>query len=194
MTGVQTCALPIFHAKLTSLISSIRELDSNKAGTRSIIFSRGKELLEGFSLSEANTFDSVIATPVTFSIDRAEHSAVLQLPPLTPGKNFNNTAWTYPYYRFRINLGVIRDMVYVDKVGYKKVLHDPLDYTEMLDTEWYKSSDKLIGQEVGLKLIDPMFDESCHLMLSIGIEFGTPSGLGVKAVKHAGTAKVLGIA
>ena len=181
------------QARLTSLVSSIRELDNNAPGTRSIIFSRGSHLLQGFNLSDNVTFDSVVVTPVTFSIDRATHTAVLQLPPLNPGKNFNNTAFPYSYFRFKINLGVLRDMVFIPRIGYRKVLHDPSEFTEMFETEWYRSGEKLIGQEVGLKFENPVFDESCQLMLSIGIEFGTPSGMGIKAVKHAGVGKILGV-
>ena len=181
------------HARLTSLVSSIRELDTNRVGIRSIIFSRGRHLLDGFSLRDANTFDNVIATPVTFTIERSTQTAVVQLPPLTPGKNFN-PAWNYPYFRFRINLGLIRDMVYVEKIGYQTSLQSPPGYTEMLDTDWYPSVGKLIGQELGLHLVGQSLDESCHLVLSIGIEFGTPSGTGIKPVKHAGAGKVLGIA
>jgi hypothetical protein len=181
------------QARLTSLISSVRELDTNEVGQRSILFSKGRHLIEGFNLSDSNTFDMLVATPVTFSIDRSTHTAVLQLPPLTPGKNFNNTIFPYPYFRFRINLGIIRDMVFIKKFGYKQINQDVAEYTEVLDTEWYSSKSQLIGQEVGLTIQDPVFDESCHLMLSIGIEFGTPSGTIIKAVKYAGCAKVLGL-
>lgn len=181
------------QSRMTSVIAAIKDLDLEKSQHRSIIFSRGKHLLEGFNLSEGVTFDAIVATPVTFSIDRNERTAVLQLPPLKPGKNFNPTAFGYPYFRFRINLGIIRDMEYVDKIGYKKLLYDPSDYTEMLDTEWYRTKSPLIGQEVGLTLVDLQLDESCHLMLSIGIEFGTPSGMDIKPVKGAGAAKILGV-
>ena len=180
------------HAQLTGLIMAIREMDTNEMGRRSIIFSRGRHLVEGFNLNKETSFDSVITSPVTYSIDRATHTSVIQLPPISPGRNFNS-AWTYPFYRFRINLGVIRDMIYVDKVGYKKILNDVNDYTEILDTDWYQWKDKVIGQELGLKIVDPAFDNNCHLLLTIGIEFGTPSGGKIKTVKHAGCAKVLGM-
>ncbi len=192
MKSVKHLADMNLQAQVTGVITAIRDMDTNDIGKRSIIFSRGKHLLEGFNINKAVSFDSVITTPVTYSIDRAEHSAVIQLPPISPGKNFLSQ-WTYPFYRFRINLGIIRDMVYVDGIGYKQCLEDVNDYTEMLDTDWYQWKDKVIGQELGLKIIDPVFDESCHLLLTIGIEFGTPAGGSIKTVKHAGCAKVLGM-
>lgn len=178
------------HSRLTGLIKSIVELDTNPKGKRSIIFSRGKHLLEGFHLNEQVSFDSVVTSPLSYSMDRHTHTAVLVLPPLTPGKNFH-TPWKYPYYRFRINLGIIRDMTYIDGVGHRRLLEDPKEYTEMLDTEWYLSTDQLMGQEVGLTILDPVFDETCSMVLSIGIEFGSPSGGKVIAVKNAGCAKLL---
>ena len=180
------------HGQLVKIISRIREMDSNIPGQRSIIFSKGKHLLEGFSLNRQVTFDTVITTPVTFSIDRSTHTAVLQLPPLTPGMNFNSS-WTYPFYRIRINFGILRDFVYEEGVGYKTVTQDTKEYTATLDTEWFETKNKQIGQEVGLHIENPVFDESCHLLLSIGIEFGTMIDGKIKAIKHAGCGKILGL-
>ena len=180
------------HAQATKLISAIRALDNNPKGKRSIIFSRGKQLIEGFNINKATSFDSVITSPIGFSINRNEHSAVLELPGITPGMNFNRV-WTYPYYRIRINLGVIRDMVFVEGAGYKHILKDVTGYTETLDTEWFQASSKTIGQEVGLTILDPVLDESCHLLLTVGIEFGTAADGEIKTIRHAGCAKVLGM-
>ena len=109
------------HSQITKLVSAIRALDDNPKGKRSIIFSRGKQLIEGFNINKATSFDSVVTSSVAFTINRNEHTAVLELPGLTPGINFKPN-WTYPYYRFCLNLGIIRDMVYEDGVGYKQVL------------------------------------------------------------------------
>ena len=180
------------HSRLTGLIKAIMEIHSDNPGKRPIIFSNAKPLLEGFHLNDTSNFDSVISSPIGFAIDRSAHSAVLQLPPLFRGKNFKSP-WPYSFYRFRINLGIIRDMVFVEELGYRPQMEDEQGYTEMLDTEWYESGNNLIGQEVGLRIIDPAFDETCYLLLSIGIEFGTPAYGKIRPVKHAGCAKVLGM-
>ena len=180
------------HGQMVKIASKIREMDTNDRGKRSIIFSKGKYLLDGFSLNKGVTFDTVIATPVTFSIDRSTQTAVLQLPPLTPGMNFNSS-WTYPYYRIRINLGIIRDFVYDDEKGYKPVSQDTKEYTATLDTEWFEAKNRQIGQEVGLHVENAVFNAGCNLLLSIGIEFGTASDGKIKAIKHAGCGKILAL-
>ena len=93
-----------------------------------------------------------------------------------------------------MNLGIIRDMKFVQGYGYKPMLEDVTGYTECLDTEWYSVTNPIIGQEVGLKIEEAVFDETCHLMLSIGIEFGKLVYGKVMPVKNVGCAKVLGIA
>lgn len=181
------------HSQFTGMIRSIFEMDPGPHGSRPVVFSRGAHLISGFQLNNKNNFDSVIRTPVTFSIDRSEHQAVLQLPPLAPGVNFKSP-WPYAFFRLRINLGIVRDMHYVDGFGYKPILEDRMGYTEYLDTEWYPADTKIIGQEVGLKIKDAVFDNTCSLVLSIGIEFASMRYGEIKPIKHAGCAKILGIA
>ena len=181
------------HGQFVKLISRIREMDTNPAGQRSIIFSRGNFLIDGFSINKDVTIDSVISSPITFNIDRNTHTAVVNLPPLSPGMNFNSP-WTYPFYRFKINLGIIRDMVFEDKKGYQPILPDSKAYTATLNTEWSETKNKQLAQEVGLHLENPVFNEHCHLLLSIGIEFGTAEYGKIKAIKHAGCGKILGMA
>ena len=84
-------------------------------------------------------------------------------------------------------------MVYEDGVGYKQVLKDVTGYTESFDTSWLQTGSKAIGQEIGLTILDPVIDESCYFLLTVGIEFGTASEGSIKTVKHAGCAKILGM-
>ena len=177
----------------TGLINILFELDPGIPGSRPIIFSRAKHLIEGMQLHSKHSFDSVVTTPISFTIDRNEHQAILQLPSIVPGRNLINPWPQYPLFRVRMNLGIIRDMEYVEGFGYKPVLEDITGYTESLNTEWYQVNSMVPGQEVGLKILDPVFDESCHLLLSIGIEFATLAYGRVKPVKKAGCAKVLGM-
>ena len=82
-------------------------------------------------------------------------------------------------------------MVHDDIKGYNQLLPDVQAYTATLDTEWSESKNNQIGQEIGLHIEHPVFDESCHLMLSIGIEFGTSEYGKVKVVRYAGCGKIL---
>ena len=179
------------HGHFVKLNSAILKMDmTHPFGKQSIIFSRGLHLFEGLSLNRKTLFDSVVTTSIGFSISREEHKAVVQLPELAPGLNFNNP-WKQPFYRFRVNLGIVRDMVYVKGNGYEPLTADLNDQTIGFDTEWVSVKIPRAGQEIVLQLDNPSFDEHCHLLLSIGIEFGAQTKGPIEHVKYAGCAKVL---
>lgn len=180
------------QAQFTGMIRSIFEMDQGQHGTRPVIFSRGAHLISGYQLNNKNNFDSVIRAPVTFSIDRTQQLAVIHLPQLSPGVNFKSP-WPYAFFRLRMNLGIIRDMHYIQGFGYKPFLQDIGGYTACLDTEWYPSGTKIMSQEVGLKILDAVFDDTCSLVLSIGVEFASMRFGQIRAIKNAGSAKILGM-
>ena len=168
------------------------EMDpDNRLGQQSIIYSRGLHFFEGLSLNRNVTFDSVVTTTIPFTLDRNLCKATLQLPALSPGLNFRSS-WNYPYFRFRINLGIVRDRVYIEKKGYQAIT--PGNHHELAaghDTEWAPVKIPYGSQQVELQLDNPVFDEHCHLLLSIGIEFGTQSKGMIQHVKYAGCGKIL---
>ena len=193
MPTIKHLAHPSFHGDLVNLCSSIMELEAvNPVSLRkSILFSNGLPLLEGFQLNKENTFDTVITTPINCSLNRENYSATIQLPPLLPGKNFR-IPWTYPYFRVRINLAIIRDMVF-NGVAYAPVTPDLQDYAEKYDTEWCHVRDTFPGSEITLQLEDPVFDKNCYLMVTAGIEFGMQVNGQIRHVKHAGCGKILSV-
>ena len=179
------------HGHLLKLNSAIMQLDpDNKLGRRSLIYSRGLHLFEGLSLNRGVSFDTVVTTTVFFSLDRSLCKGTVQLPALSPELNFRSP-WNYPYFRFRVNLGIVRDWVFVESRGYQCLTASNNEYVAGFDTEWSPVKIGYRSQQVELQLDNPVFDEHCHLILSIGIELGTQSRGTIQHVKYAGCGKIL---
>ena len=174
------------------LNSAIMELDTdNLLGKQSIIYSRGFHLFEGLSLNREIMFDSVVTTTIPFTLDRTLCKATLQLPSLSYGLNFNSP-FNHPFFRFRINLGIVRDVVFADR-NYTIVTPDENEHAAMYNTEWAPVQIPHGSQQVELNIVNPVFDEHCNLLLSIGIEFGSQSKGTIQHVKYAGCGKILAI-
>ena len=182
----------MISSEITTLCGSIKDMDITPALAKPpVIFSRGLHLLQGYNLNRDTVFDSIISTPVQFTLDRQLLKATVQLPPLNPGLNFRNI-WNQPFFRFKINLGIIRDMAF-DGVAYKPITPDVQEQTELVETDWLPAKEKYPAQSFELIYDEPVFDENCHLILAIGIEFGTLRKGGITAVKDACCGKILGV-
>ena len=73
-----------FTGHLHKILQPIQADDRiNKTGERSVPLTRNPKLLEGFSLNRNRTFESVIRTPVSYSLDKDTRSATLTIPALS---------------------------------------------------------------------------------------------------------------
>jgi hypothetical protein len=183
-----------FKSALLTIAQDIQTYDVlNFAGKRAITLSRYQAMIKGFNLNKENVFDAVVNASPAFSITRNELKANLQFPDLYPGSNFANPN-KLPVYRFIISLGVVADMVWTS-TGYiqqnEAVKFNPVQIT----TAWLSALQVFPATAFELQLRDDtVFDDSCTLVLAIGIEFGSGGRNGVvKGVKYAGCAKVLGM-
>ena len=181
------------HGRLLSTCGSVMDLDLPMPahGKQSISFSKALYLLQGYTMNLMNPFDSIISTPIEFSINRAQHQASLTIPPLTPRKNFTSP-WNFPFFRFRVNLGIIRDLIF-NGAAYLPINPDGGEHTESDVTEWLPVTSQYGGETITLSFDEPVFDSSCYLMLAIGVEFGTQLKGGLEHVRGAGSAKILGV-
>ena len=193
MLDVADLGHSLLAGKILSLCSSIMKMDTDNLpnGKQSILFSKGLHLLQGYNLNLQNVFDSILSTPVQFTLNRELHLATVQLPPLIPGLNLRNQ-WNQPYFRFKINLGIIRDLAF-NGVDYKPITEDVQEHTELVETPWASMADKYPEQQIELKFEDAVFDEHCHLLLAIGIEFGGVRHGGIVGIKDAGCGKIMGV-
>ena len=191
--NVKHLAHSYLSSELVGVCKTIMAMDLPKPenGMQSIVFSKGIHLLQGYNLNKEKVFDSIVSTPVLFDTDRDLHKVIVRLPQLIPGKNFKN-AWDQPFFRFKLSLGIIRDMIF-DGHEYVPITPDVQEYSVSADSDWTSVKDGFAGQTMELKIEDPVFDEHCHLVLAIGIEFGSPLRGGISAVKDAGCAKILDV-
>ena len=193
MSDIKHLGHSMISGELVALCGKIMDLDLSKpeSGKQSILFSNGLSMLRGYNLNLSNVFDSVISAPVAFSINRQGQNATIELPELIPGSNFRNP-WELPFFRVRMSFGIIRDL-YFD--GSRYVAYTPVvnEHSLSVDTEWLSTKDLFPAQHFEMQFDDVVFDEHCHFLLAIGIEFGTQLKGGIGAVKDAKCLKILGV-
>src|SRR5688500_4545666 len=103
-----------FTGHLNALLVPIQIEDPiNDRGKRNIELSKYPKLLEGFSLNRNHTFDSVIRTAVSYSLDKESRSASVTIPGLMPGINFFPLPY-HPMYSIVLALGIVPDLFYKD--------------------------------------------------------------------------------
>ena len=69
------------------------------------------------------------------------------------------------------------------------------DYTTSFASDWAPTSKNYTGQNVELQLREiTVLDDTCSLVLAIGIDFGMPvTNELVDVIKHAGSSKLLAL-
>jgi hypothetical protein len=181
-----------FSGKLNSLCKNIQLDDTmNKKGTRSVLLSQTRYKLEGFSLNLKNTTESIMRHPLDCTIDRDAGKATIDIPIMVPGINFYNP-FIQPLYRFIIVLGAVSDIVYdPGKKIYAPVTKE-LPSPAVEYTDWRSCKENSPAQHLSLSLSNWQNEPDASLLLSLGIEFGTPvSQAEVKHVKYAGAARLM---
>ncbi|HJU45227.1 MAG TPA: hypothetical protein VJ647_00525 [Chitinophagaceae bacterium] len=179
---------------INTLLKPIQDLDTeSKRGQRHIILSKNPRLLEGFSLNKNHPFDSVIRTPVLYSVEKDSLSASISIPALLPGINFYMPRQS-PMYSIIAVLGIVPDLFYHPN-GYKPSSDSYREGTFVTaETSWYPAlqGSEASSLELSLDIVPP--DSSFSLLLSIGIRLGTmQDATTIQQVARAGAAKVLGM-
>jgi hypothetical protein len=177
---------------LNALMKSVQNLEPvNEWGKRGIILSDHPHFLKGFSLNRKHPFDSVIRYPVSCVLDRSAMAATVYIPELMPGINFVPPV-NLPYYSLRITLGVVPDIIY--EGGRYMAVHP--DYPEhsitKIDTEWFSLMGGSSDLEIMIKndFVPP--DDSCTLVLTVGIRYGILKDVGIiQQAPYVGSAKIL---
>ena len=182
---------------LNAMLKPIQSLDTqNEYGQRSVCISENLKMLEGFDLNRKNPFDSIIRSPLEFTLSKEGLSAQVTVPALMPGFNFFAPPSRQPLYSFVISGGVIPDLFYTPQ-GYK-----PADGYENFRSEaawsaWHpvvKGSPETVLQLDLKHEVMELPGSAFSMMLAIGICFGTVGeGQQPMPVKYAGAAKVLGM-
>lgn len=180
-----------FTSELSKICKAIQSQDTeNVKGERSILISKHRDLLEGFRLTQRNPFDSVVRHLLKCEINRETGSAWVQLPNLLPEINLY-IPWRYPLFRFVISLQAVLDLEY----NYPQTSNSNTAAAPVAYTAWQATGEHYAGERIELQLKGgPKQDDSWTLILSVGIEMGTPiSNNVINTVKYAGSAKILAV-
>ncbi|MBT1708586.1 hypothetical protein KK062_10135 [Fulvivirgaceae bacterium PWU5] len=187
-----------FSGFVNKALKQIQKLDGVSAlGRRAIRLSQYPELLQGFSLNKYTTFDSMVRTAVTCTIDRATGSARINIPQLVRDINFFPNS-QHPAYSIVVCLGVVPDFTFNSTTGKYAApkWYDTMQGWNMVETPWYSSLKGSPAQTLDVVLnntIPP--DAGYSLQLTVGVQFGALHDNGmVKQVKRTGAAKILAIA
>ena len=178
--------------RLTAIANIIQKLDtSHTRGERSILFTKHPQILEGFSLNKTTLFDSVVINSPACVISRSGLHATVNLQDLIPGINLISP-WNFQLYRIIMGFGIVPD-IQLGEYGYGPVNPALACFPVKAQTEWASLQNVRPGDQHILQLSpENNFDDSCSLVLSIGIEFGTliTNSL-IQPIKNVGCAKIL---
>ncbi|MBT1690355.1 hypothetical protein [Dawidia soli] len=187
-----------FSGFINKALKIVQKQDSmGKLGRRSIELSRHTSLLAGFQLNKTTTFDSVVRTPLRYTLSRETRSARVDIPALLRDINFhpNNR---HARFRFEVSLGIVPDFTFDAGDG----IYKPRDWYTTLFTPrsvsspWYPALKGSPATSLEINLTDQVpADEGYSLMLTVGVRYGSPMEDDVVTeVKRAGVGKVIAVA
>jgi hypothetical protein len=163
----------------------------SELGKRNIQLSKNPRLLEGFQLNRRNPFESVLRSPLSFTLSKDEMKATLEIPELIPGNNFFPVA-QYPVYRWQAVLGIIPDLFFDETRGYLPNGNFNGPYPFGIETEWCAVKTGAASRIIELSFLNAVPpDGSFSLMLAAGISFGTLRSAGPEQARYAGSGKIL---
>lgn len=187
-----------FSGFINKALKVVQKQDgTSELGQRAITLSKHPHLLAGFQLNKATTFDSVIRTPITYTLRRENLSARVTIPALLRDINFhpNNR---HARFRIEVSLGIVPDFTFNSK---ERAYQPATWYTSMftpksVSSPWYPALKGSPATSLEIKLTDQLpADEGYSLMLTVGVRYGSPMEDDVvKEVKRAGVGKVIAVA
>jgi hypothetical protein len=176
---------------LNALLKPIQKMDTtNHWGQRDIIISKNARLLQGFSINRRYQFDSILRTPVLYSLEQQQ--VIIDIPELLPGLNFISPG-NYPWYKFVATAGLIPDVYYRDAPwGYQP--KGDYNYGPSTDhTDWLPLNARAGATTLTIDGLPEVKPEDHSILIAIGISFGTMQGTEIRPVKYVGAGKIIGM-
>ncbi len=203
-TAIRKALYPLRHmadynvsGPLNSIAKNIQKMDKKGClGQRAIAISKYRQWLNGFSFNIQKPISGIVRSPFQFSILRKEGKAIVILPALTPGINFQNN-YNNPLLRFTAVMGIVPDFIYnPDKDEYVPKNLEVQGLNSSATTEWYPAFMPVNEKSLTLQLDSGLLaGEENTLILAVGIEFGNPlTDQIVQQIKYSGSAIILGTA
>lgn len=200
---------------LAALLKAVQVLDTEgDLGKRTIRLSANPLVIKGFPLNKKALFDSVVRSPVEYTISRETGSVRVQIPALMPAINLF-TPDNYAMFQLVVAWGVVPDFYPDGKKDqtynitpvtpgnqgfFEKITYAPSQPgydqipTEVFRSDWYPivKGASAIDKELTLRVFPP--DTDFTLVLSIGICYGIMESADyVRQAPYVGSAKILGV-
>ena len=177
--------------QLVRVCKFIQQADrSRPKGERALLLSLSHSLLDGFSFNKYHRFETLVSSPLSFSIDRQNGSLLAIIPPMRPGIHLFNPAGQ-PYYRIVVCLGMLCDLFLSANSHFYETAGNEDPACVKGSGDWMNCKDPFPGAEFSLQV--PGWTDLPHrtLITGIGIEFGrTVPGGEIASVKYAGAGKI----
>jgi hypothetical protein len=187
-----------FSGFINKALKIVQKQDgTGELGQRSIMLSKHPHLLAGFQLNKNTTFDSVLRTPITYTLDRKTLSARVNIPALLRDINFHPNNG-HARFCIDVSLGIVPDFTFDpgERAFRPSAWYTTMFAPESVSSPWFPALKGSPATSLEIKLTDQVpADESYSLMLTVGVRYGSPmEGDVVKDVKRAGVAKVIAVA
>jgi hypothetical protein len=175
---------------INALLKPIQELDTDSDwGKRNILISKNPRLLEGFSLNRRYLFESIVRTPVSYSLQ--DQQAIVEIPELIPGINFMAPG-NYPCYQFIAVTKLVPDIVYKEEPwGYQPI--GKRYAAKYAKTDWLPLNTRAAATQLIIKDLPADKPESYTMLVSLGISVGILKGATIEPVKYVGAARIIGV-
>lgn len=175
-------------APLNALLKPIQEMDTvSEKGKREILITRYPKLLEGFSLNRRYLFDSIVRTPVRYTIQ--DQQAIVTIPELIPGINFMPPD-NFPWYQFIAVASLVPDVVYDDKSEKYELIGELYNIFDAC-SDWLPVNNRAAAAQLVVKDL-PAKPAGYTLLVTLGISVGTIKGAEIEPIPYVGAARIMG--
>ncbi len=167
---------------LNAICKHIQKMDTDgEHGKRSVLLSKHKEMLLGFSFSRKQVLESVLRVPIESTIDRKLGKAQITIPTVNTDLYLYNFR-KLPYYRVKACLGGVCDM-HITENG-KEYEHAPYNFCHrekgVFESEWLPTTGIQPALQINLEFpmengsidINGILRDDTSLVLTLGVEFG----------------------
>jgi hypothetical protein len=183
---------PDTAGQLNRLLKAVQVGDTeSEFGKRAVRFSQLPTVLNGFSLTRALPFDTVVRGALCCTLSKETLSASLEMPALLPRLTFFAPEG-YAYCRLVATLGIAPDLFFGEP-KYRPLGDYDACFAQSAHTEWFAAGSGTTAQTLHLSLPVTPPNEAFSLVLAVGVQLGVPGAGGViePVRKRVGSAKIV---
>lgn len=182
---------------LNSLFIPIQQLDTvNPVGQRSIELSKNPTILKGFNLNRKTPLDSLITSPIEYTLSKESFEATVTIPSLVPDINFSMQE-RYPWFKIIAVMGVMSDLYYNERQKRYMPLEGCGDYANKLtETDWLSvyPNTPSFSMTIAMQMRrEDYIGKGYSCLLALGVAFGTMKQGIIQQVKYVGAGKIIAV-